>query len=188
MEKQPGARRMSALRAIAHPVRLRILSLLTGTEMSAAEISRELGITHANASYHLRFLAEAGEVVEAGEERIRGGLAKRYRHPWDPQERGEGRAAGGAAAATAEERAVYIRAMAQELERRFAMRKQGTPSALTDAELWVTPKVWAQVTALVAKASTLIHAEAKSPRAKGTVHVNMTAAVFEMTDPRGDHR
>ena len=33
----------NALRAVAHPVRLRILSLLTGTELSAAEVARELG-------------------------------------------------------------------------------------------------------------------------------------------------
>ena len=76
-------RAMSSMRATAHPVRLRILSLLTGAEMSAAEIARELGITHANASYHLRFLDETGLVVEAGEEKIRGGVAKRFRHPWD---------------------------------------------------------------------------------------------------------
>ena len=34
----------SALRAVAHPVRLQILSLLTGTEMSAAEVARRLVI------------------------------------------------------------------------------------------------------------------------------------------------
>ena len=72
-----------ALRAVAHPVRLQILSLLTGTELSAAEVARELGITHANASYHLRTLLDAGELVIASEEKIRGGVAKRYRHPWE---------------------------------------------------------------------------------------------------------
>ena len=51
------------LRALAHPVRLRILSLLTGADLTAAEVARELGITHANASYHLRFLLDAGEIV-----------------------------------------------------------------------------------------------------------------------------
>ncbi len=74
---------VSSLRATAHPLRLRILSLLTGAELSAAEVARELDVTHANASYHLRVLADAGEVVVAGEEKIRGGVAKRYRHPWD---------------------------------------------------------------------------------------------------------
>ena len=74
---------VSTLRAIAHPLRLRMLSLLTGAELVAAEVARELDITHANASYHLRVLLEAGVVVVAGEEKIRGGVAKRYRHPWE---------------------------------------------------------------------------------------------------------
>jgi len=69
-----------ALRAMAHPVRLRMLSLLTGTALSAAEVARELGLTHANASYHLRLLHDAGLLVDAGEEAIRGGRAKRYRY------------------------------------------------------------------------------------------------------------
>ena len=65
----------AALRAMAHPLRLRMLSLLTGAELSAAEVARELGITHANASYHLRVLLDAGELEVAGEEKIRGGVA-----------------------------------------------------------------------------------------------------------------
>src|SRR3954452_391248 len=72
---------ITALRAGAHPLRLRILSLLTGASMSAAEIARELDIAHANASYHLRVLAEAGQVVVDGEEKIRGAVAKRSGPP-----------------------------------------------------------------------------------------------------------
>ena len=56
---------------MAHPVRLRMLSLLTGASLTAADIARELGLTHANASYHLRNLLTAGLIVQAGEERIR---------------------------------------------------------------------------------------------------------------------
>ena len=58
--------RRRALRAMAHPLRLQMLSLLTGAELSAAEVARELGITHANASYHLRVLLDAGELEVAG--------------------------------------------------------------------------------------------------------------------------
>ena len=72
---------VTALRATAHPLRLQILSLLTGTSMSAAELARELGTTQANASYHLRVLADAAHVVPADEVKIRGGVAKRYRTP-----------------------------------------------------------------------------------------------------------
>jgi DNA-binding transcriptional ArsR family regulator len=168
---------VSSLRAIAHPLRLRILSLLTGAELSAAEVARELDVTHANASYHLRVLAEAGEVVAAGEEKIRGGVAKRYRHPWHEERiQRTGRMPDG-------DREVYLRAMGEELVRRGRSRKRGTRSQLTDAELWVTPEVWQQVIGLVEQASHLVHAQAKPPRTPGTVHVNMTAATFEMADP-----
>jgi DNA-binding transcriptional ArsR family regulator len=165
----------SSLRATAHPVRLQILSLLTGAPMSAAEIARELDISHANASYHLRFLADSHLVVEAGEEKIRGGVAKRYRHPWDAKPVGGG-------SATDEDRMLYARSVGEELVRRLALKKKGTRAAISDAELWVVPEVWAQVQALVEQASTLIHAEAQPPRSPGTVHVNLTAATFEMDD------
>lgn len=73
-------RGQAALRAMAHPVRLQIMSLLTGASLTAAEVARELDLTHANASYHLRSLLAAKVIVPAGEEKIRGGLAKRYRY------------------------------------------------------------------------------------------------------------
>src|SRR3954454_21445275 len=76
-------RRQAALRAMAHPVRLRMLSLLTGASLTAADVARELGLAHASASYHLRSLLSAGLIVQAGEERIRGGIAKRYRYDAD---------------------------------------------------------------------------------------------------------
>ncbi len=165
---------IASLRAVAHPVRLRILSLLTGAEMSAAEVARELDLTHANASYHLRVLADAGEVVEAGEEKIRGGVARRYRHPWERPDR--------EATPRADRRSgeLYVRAMADELVRRFRERRARSRAHLTDAELWVTPQTWEQVRALVAEAAELVHAEALPPRTSGTLHVNMSAALFEM--------
>ncbi len=178
MAKPITAGQVSSMRATAHPVRLQMLSLLTGAEMSAAEIARELDLTHANASYHLRVLATAGLVVEAGEEKIRGGVAKRFRHPWDQAEPSS-------ANATPQDGELYIRAMADEMARRFGRRRPGGRNSLTDAEMWVAPEVWHQVAELVERASTLVHAQARPPRSEGTIHVNLTAAVFEMTDPPG---
>lgn len=181
MDDTAGLVARSAMRATAHPVRLRILSLLTGASLSAAEIARELGIAHASASYHLRFLADAGLVVEAGEERIRGGTAKRYRHPWDEPRAGRSSERPGDAEG-------YIRAMAQELVRRYAQRSE--PGSLTDAELWVTPEVAERVRATVHEAAILLHGGARAPRTPGTVPVAMTAAVFGLAhdgtagDPR----
>ena len=171
--KRTEQRKVSSMRATAHPVRLQILSLLTGTELSAAEIARELEITHANASYHLRFLAENGLVVEAGEEKIRGGVAKRYRHPWEDASVTHG---------TPAEAAAFLRAVTTDLARRFEHRAPGQRHIITDAEMWVAPETWTQVQALVEQAATLIHAEAQRPRTPGTVHVNLTAAAFRMDD------
>jgi DNA-binding transcriptional ArsR family regulator len=160
---------ITALRSTAHPLRLRILSLLTGSELSAAEVARELGVTHANASYHLRVLLAAGEVVVAGEERIRGGVAKRYRHPWRQEDHG-GRTRG-----------VDVRTMAHEMVRRTDLRERGLVANFTDAELWVDPDVWERAVRLLVEASELVHAEARPPRSDGTRPVSLTVAAFGMT-------
>jgi DNA-binding transcriptional ArsR family regulator len=164
---------VSGLRALAHPVRLRILSLLTGTELSAAEVARELGLTHANASYHLRQLAAAGQLEVASEVRIRGGVAKRYRHPWGTAP---------APSADEESRGLYLDALAAELKRRFPLRRREGGAQVVDAELWVDTEVWSEVRELVNRAVMLLHGRARPPRTNGTVHVNLTAAVFEIAD------
>ena len=43
-----------------------MLALLTGAELSAAEVARELGTTQANAGYHLSFQLGAGLLVIRG--------------------------------------------------------------------------------------------------------------------------
>jgi len=176
MEDTPAdpAASTAALRAMAHPVRLRILSLLTGCEMSAAEIARELGISQANASYHLRVLAKAGEVVEAGEEKVRGGVAKKYRHPWDRNPDLSG----------ADESAElqHLRTMAEELVRRGRLRRRRSRHLTVDAELWVPTDIADEAVELLTRAARLLHAEAKAPRTPGTVHMNLTAAAFEMSE------
>lgn len=171
---------VSSLRALAHPVRLRILSLLTGAPMSAAEVARELDITQANASYHLRNLARAGLVVEAGQEKIRGGMAKKYRHP--PQSGAPRHES------TPEDRHVAWQAMAHELTRRAGLEdtapSDSTRGLLCDAEFWVEPEVWARARALVHEASALLHSSAKAPRGAGTIFVNAQMAMFKMRDPK----
>jgi len=168
---------VSALRAMAHPVRLQIMSLLTGTAMSAAEVARELGLTHANASYHLRHLVDTGHLVPAGEESVRGGRAKRYRYDLErPPEK----------AADATTAGVFYRAVAAEMVRRAGLRRDvGGTGTSSDAELWVPPEVWQRVVRQVEEASDEIHRAALPMRTPGTVHVSVTTALFEM-DPPGD--
>ncbi len=164
------------LRALAHPLRLRILSLLTGSELTAADVARELGTTHANASYHLRFLERAGEVVVSGEESIRGGRAKRYRHPWREADRPE------PADSPMDPRAarLVVRAATEELHRRYGLRRPGTPALVTDAELWVDPRVFARARELLAEASSILHEAARPPHTEGTEPVNLSLFAFVM--------
>ncbi|WP_426245253.1 ArsR/SmtB family transcription factor [Nocardioides sp. LHG3406-4] len=167
---------ISALRATAHPVRLRIMSLLTGTAMSAAEVSRELGISHANASYHLRTLLDVGELVEAGEEKIRGGLAKRYRYP---HEHG-GRPAKGPRPSP-EEFTTYLKAVHREVERRSHLPRE-RPGFSSDLEGWVPPEVWEEASALLMQVSRLLHDNNTAPRTEDTVHVSVTLTAFSMEE------
>ena len=174
--------RISELRATAHPLRLQMLSLLTGTELSAAEVARELDVTQANASYHLRLLHAAGLLEVAGEENVRGGRAKKYRHRWDAER------PAGAPPASDDERLAYARVLADAIPRRFAERRPGSKGQLTDAELWVEPDVWQQVFDLVTEASRLFHASARPPRTEGTVRANLSIAAFRMADGKEDPR
>ncbi|MGH3496063.1 MAG: ArsR/SmtB family transcription factor [Nocardioidaceae bacterium] len=159
------------LRAVAHPTRLQILSLLTGAELSAAEVGRELDISQPAASYHLRQLAAAGLLEVAGEQKVRGGIAKLYRHPWrDNAEHGQ---------VHPTSRRLYIEAVAGELVRRADARTAG-PGVVVDAELWVDPDVWAEAVDAVVAVAGRLHDAAKPPRAPGAVRTNMTGAMFAM--------
>ena len=165
---------ISSMRAIAHPVRLRILSLLTAQAMSAAEVARELDLTHANASYHLRFLHDAGELVVESEEKIRGGMAKRYRYV--------ARDKPSATPVTTEDMIAYVHAISTEVTRRVGTRRKG-PSHWVDIETWVEPEVWGEALALANRVSELLHSRARPPGTDGAVHVSYSGMAFRMEDP-----
>lgn len=166
------------LRATAHPIRLRLLSLLTGAAMSAAEAGRELGLSQATASYHLRVLERAGLVRVVETVRLRGGEAKRYRHE-SSAERFDLGTPRPIEPGAAEQHATYVDAIVDELRRRAPRRTDG-PQTSTDAELWVDPETWRRVVRHVGDASALLHAAARPPRTPGTRPVSMTAALFPL--------
>jgi len=177
-----AAQRLEQLRATAHPLRLQMLSLLTGAAMSAAEIARELDVTQANVSYHLRLLERAGLVRLVEEVKVRGGVARRYRHesssePFSVDEPVP-------ADELADARIHFMTLLADAMLARATRRADG-PSVNTDAELWVTPDVWRDVVGMVGDASALLHASARPPRTDGTIPVSMTTALFRLAD-RGD--
>jgi DNA-binding transcriptional ArsR family regulator len=167
----------AALRAMAHPIRLRMMSLLTAAPMTAAEVARELGLTHANASYHLRNLLAGGLILVDGEEKIRGGVAKRYRY--DVSHDKEQHA--GRGPQSDEQLRMEFSAFAHELIRltRDAKFPPG-PKLLADAELWVEPERWAEIRKRVGDALIELHELARPPRTPGTIRTSTTAAMFEM--------
>lgn len=172
LEVDSGTDPTAYLRALAHPVRLRMLSLVTGSPMSAAELSRELGGTHANASYHLKQLLLAG-LVELDEQRmVRGGRERRYRVA--PQRKVMG-------GADRQAQDLWPAAVAEELKRRWPDRDAEMPRAHADAELWLDPHVWEQVVGHIEAGLRLLHGSAQPPRTPGTARTSATVAMFGMT-------
>jgi len=174
-----AAEEKAALRAMAHPLRLRMMSLLTAAPMTAAEVARELGLTHANASYHLRNLLAGGLILVDGEEKIRGGVAKRYRydagHDHDHDREGSRGPRSG------EQVRIEYAALAHELIRRTQQASfPAGPKLLADAELWVDPERWAELRERVSDALIELHQVAQPPRTPGTIRTSTTAAMFQM--------
>jgi DNA-binding transcriptional ArsR family regulator len=153
---------------IAHPLRLRLLLLLTGKSYSAAEAARELHESQANVSYHLRRLARAGLVYLEEEASIRGGTAKRYRH--DPSS-GEALLTGDSGSHTA-----LMASLARELVRRAGDYVPGTAVVFTDAEVRALDQAWTRIQELAREVGRVVHDEAT---ATGAVRISATVALFE---------
>ncbi|QYC44186.1 Helix-turn-helix domain protein [Nonomuraea coxensis DSM 45129] len=156
------------LRALANPLRMRIVSLLTGVSMSATEVADELGIAHASASYHLRRLAEAGFLQRVDEPPRTGKGRPRVCYRYDPSsseriDRSEGRL-------------LLHQAMSDDLVRRLAETERQRMSM--DAEVWLARPVWEEIVGLVGQAVALLHDKAGPPH--DGVKVSMTALLLEL--------
>ncbi len=157
------------LRALSHPLRLRILSLLTGAAMSSAELARELEMNHAAVSFHVRKLAEAGYLELAETRSVRGGKERRYRQR-----------PAGMAQWRQEEPRLAVRAVAEEVARRAGQSAPEAWRLVGDAELWVDPEVWEDIVGRIAGAIDDLHAAARPARTAGTTHVSATALLFKV--------
>ncbi|MER7274310.1 winged helix-turn-helix domain-containing protein [Dactylosporangium sp. NPDC000244] len=160
------------LRALAHPLRLRMLNLMWPGPLSAAELARELAISHALASQHLRRLANAG-LVELAEERTRrGGYERRYRtvhgSPLSDQREGT---------------AFLAETLAHGLRERAGRRDPQHPGVTTDGELWVAPEDWERYRIGIQQLGDALHAAARPARSPGTVPVAVTVHAFRTTGP-----
>jgi DNA-binding transcriptional ArsR family regulator len=129
------------LRAIAHPVRLRLMEELAATgPATATELAERVGESPANCSWHLRQLARYGFIEEAG-----GGPGRQrpwrvvvQAHNWgDADEDPEFAAAGDAAAE------VLVANEYAAMRRWYARRRSGPPqwreaAFLTQSQAWLT--------------------------------------------------
>jgi DNA-binding transcriptional ArsR family regulator len=82
----PDARRVGglpAMRALAHPTRVRMMHLLRSEALSASALARRLGIRFGSARYHLRSLEQAGIAFRVGERTRRGGTEILFEVPRD---------------------------------------------------------------------------------------------------------
>jgi DNA-binding transcriptional ArsR family regulator len=163
-----GGRRR--LRALSHPVRLRILALVSGQGMSSAELARELDLNHAAVSFHVRQLVAAGYLELAETRSVRGGQERLYRQrvvhgsEWVP-----------------EDHRLMVSAIAEELTRRVA-DGSGTWKLFADSELWIDREVWDEARGRIATAMQDLVVAAGAPHAEGTVHVSATALLLELGD------
>jgi DNA-binding transcriptional ArsR family regulator len=155
------------LRALSHPVRLRILSLTSGAAMSSAELARELGMNHAAVSFHVRQLANAGLLTLAETRSVRGGQERRYRH--EPAGRGEWHE---------QDARLSVQAVSAEVLRRLADVPAVQWRVFGDAELWVDPASWQDAAGRIAAAIRDLEAAALPPHTAGALHVSATTMLF----------
>ncbi|MDQ0840763.1 DNA-binding transcriptional ArsR family regulator [Streptomyces sp. V1I6] len=159
------------LRALAHPLRLRMLTLMWTGPMSAAELARELDVSHALASGHLRRLDAAG-LVELAEERTRrGGRERRYRtvhgSPLSDQRDGT---------------QLLAATLAHTLQERAVRRAPESEGVTVDAELWVEPEIWEAARRQLAGIAADLHDAARPPRTPGTMPVGMSLMAFPLQE------
>ena len=165
---------LDGLRVVAHPLRLRLLSILTAEALSATEAARILGESQANVSYHLRRLAQAGLVQLVEEMSIRGGTAKRYRHdPASGEVLGSGHA---------DEHQALMSSLAAELIARSARYVSESEFVFTEAEVTVSPEAWNRIREMSREVGRLIHDEAMPSATPEGIRISATLALFEVSN------
>jgi predicted ArsR family transcriptional regulator len=145
--------------------------MLTGRAMSSAELARELDMSHAAVSFHVRQLAAAGylEVVETRS--VRGGQERRYRQRIAGPSQWE-----------QEDPRLAVGALGEDLGRRLT-EGPGWWRLFADAEVWVDQSVWDDARRRIAAAMQDLDDAAGTPGREGAVHVSATALLFEIGSP-----
>ncbi|GAB1507991.1 ArsR family transcriptional regulator [Actinophytocola sp. KF-1] len=162
------------LRALGHPTRLRMLSLMWSGPLSAAALAAELGISHGLASQHLRTLDRAGLVQLVEVRAKRGGRERLYRT-----------VKGSPLSDRTDASPLLTEAMVNNLRQRLAQRAPGSEMVVTDAELWLDPEVWLDVRKRLHDLMHELHEHSRPPRTPGTTPIGATLMAFEMSPGTG---
>jgi DNA-binding transcriptional ArsR family regulator len=157
------------LRALGHPTRLRMLTMMWSGPMSAAGLAAELGISHGLASQHLRTLDRAGLVELAEVRSKRGGRERLYRT-----------VKGSPLSDRTDAQPLLVEAMIANLRRRAGEWRPESAAAVSDADLWLTPEQWLDARKRLHDLTAEMHDQARPPRTPGTVPVGLTLLAFEM--------
>ena len=67
------------VKALAHPVRVRIMGILEKRAASPKDLSVELGVPLENVSYHVRALKDFGFIKQTKQRIVRGTVQRHYR-------------------------------------------------------------------------------------------------------------
>lgn len=158
------------LRALGHPTRLRMLSLMWSGPLSAASLSAELGISHGLASQHLRTLDQAGLVQLVEVRPKRGGRERLYRT-----------VKGSPLSDRTDASPLLTEALVHNLRARLGDRVPESEMVVTDAELWVDPLVWLEFRKRLRDLMHDLHEQSRPPHTPGTAPIGATLMAFEMT-------
>ena len=182
-----------AIRALAHPVRLELLSIVSrAAEMTTADAAREVGISHGLASHHLHQLAKYGFVEQVGgrdnRERPWRIVHTSYDTPDEPTPES-------AAARNVLEQVVAEQSLARFLD--WQERSADWPedwrrhTGLGHSNVYLTQEELAEITATI-DAAILRYVEERpiddvSTRPPGSVPVNFTFYIVPLSsEPRAD--
>ena len=89
MRSYPNIDDPRLVKALGHPLRVRILALLSERTASPRELAEWLGATLGTVSYHVRTLHELGLIDLVRTSQVRGAVAHHYRSRERPQVSGE---------------------------------------------------------------------------------------------------
>lgn len=157
------------LRALGHPTRLRMLSMMWSGPLSAAALAADLGISHGLASQHLRTLDRAGLVRLVEVRPKRGGRERLYRT-----------VKGSPLSDRRDSSPLLTEALIANLRVRVADRLPDSAAVVTDADLWLTPERWTDARKRLRDLMAELHEQAQPPHTPGTVQVGATLLAFEM--------